>query len=632
MTDYRIDVETYSACDLAKEGAYKYSMHPSTKVLCVGFSEKNGVPRCEEPHKNMASKFIQPGNILHAWNAFFEICILRNVLKWKFPLEMWRCTMAKAAAAAMPLGLDDCAKRINLPAEFRKDAKGKTLIRQLCLPQKNGQQNKDAKLMEELKKYCIQDVVVETQLDILLKDLSDKEQAIWQLYLRMNLKGIPFDRQLVESAISLIEDSNAKLDKEINILTGGRVTCGTETSKIKKYLNLSSLAKTSYEDNKESLKHQSPDNARILQVRQERSRTSNSKYIAISRSSDSSTFRCRGALQHHGASTGRGAGRMVQPYNLPRSTISEYLINFLATKSLGYFEELGIDATKLLSQCLRQSIKAPEGYILTVGDYSSIEAIITAWVSGQEDTVEIFRTGGGKIYELAASQIYEKNIEDVTDKERQVGKVATLALGYQGGVGALSRMAEIYALDLTKLPMSPQEIVQQWRDKNEGVTKLWKKLTKNAINAISSPEVPFKCDKLTFKFKNNFLYIALPSGRLLSYFSPSIEEGDYGPQAAYKGYSTFNGAKIWTQQRVYGGKWMENIVQAISRDILTDAMMKLEDAKYNIILEVYDEIVCETKDDFGSLEEMITIMTSPPSWGKDIPLTVKGYREVRYRK
>lgn len=630
MKHIHVDVETYSECDLAREGAWKYSIHPSTKVLCLAYSTEDGIIQVVDGQEISSVIDDISSHTLHAWNAFFEYCIITNTLKKNIPISSWRCTMAKAAVAGMPLGLDDCAKRLGVSAEFHKDPAGKRLISKLCVPQKKAKNNDH--LFPELKKYCIQDVKVEMHLECKLKDLSEKEQAIWEHYCLMNVRGIPFDQQLVNNALILIECSNISLDCEIQTLSNGKISSGTETKKIKDYLNLDSLSKENHEINIEKLKDSSPDFKRILEIRKDRSRTSNAKYFAISESCDNNTFRCRGALQHHGASTGRGAGRLVQPYNFPRSTISIDLVEDLATSKAHFFEDLYIDYTKLLSQCLRQTIKAPEGKILTVGDYSSIEAIVAAWLSGQEDMVEIFRTGGGKVYELSASKIYGIPVNEVTNAERQVGKVATLALGYQGGVKAFERMAGAYKLDLTILPISPEEIVSQWREENGFMTGYWKSLNKAAINSIEHPNIPFKCKKITFKTKDNFLYIGLPSGRVLSYFSPRLVEGMYGSQPAYMGYTTFNGAKVWLEQYMYGGKWMENITQAVSRDILTNAMKALELAEYPVIFEVYDEIVCETEEDKGSLKEMLRIMATPPLWGPDIPLEAKGYREQRYRK
>lgn len=631
MRKIYIDFETYSECDLRAKGTWMYSIHPSTRIQLIGYAVDDGEVYCE-PITDALMEYLteDPDTTFHSWNVFFEYCLWKhsnNTRKFNNTPQphQWRDIMAKAAVAALPMQLKDCAIHLDVPKEYRKDSKGERLIQKLCVPNKAKGTIKE---YQDLASYCKQDVKAMRYIDQQLKDLSIEEQIIWEQYLDMNVRGIPFDRKFIDNACHLIEENNKCLDEEIYRLSKGKINSGTEVGKIKEFLGVKSLVKENFKENAKNL---DANQMRILEIRSERGRTSNAKYGAILSTLDSDN-RIHGALQHHGASTGRGVGRMFQPYNLPRKSVKEDILEFLRTEDLDYFQMIGLDPTKLLSDSLRQAILAPEGKAFTVGDFSSIETIGTAWLAGDQKTLDVFK-GDGKIYELAASQIYGIPKDKVSEQQRQVGKVATLALGYQGGPKAFDRMAAAYGVSLPENEV--KDIVTKWRASHSEIVKLWKSLDNAALKAVQNPTQAVNCGVVSFKTQGKFLYCKLPSGRLLSYYKPKLIKNEFDTfQVAYMGYSSFKGAKVWCEQPMYGGKWLENICQAWSRDLLTAAMIRLEEKGYKVILEVYDEIVCETEKNFGSLDEMLKIMCEQPDWakGREIPLSAKGFRDVRYRK
>lgn len=628
-----IDFETYSECDLQECGAWVYSKHPSTRVLCVAYGSDINEIQLSEFHpihvKNICQEFIEKGAVIHAWNSFFEWCIWHNTLKLpSHPLHLWRDTMAKAAAASMPLGLEKCGAALKLPKELAKDKRGKQLIQWLSVPH---EKNNDPKLLREMGEYCKQDVRAEIAIDRKLLDLSEKEQKVWELDQLINIRGIPLDMPFVQAACKLLNEKNRQLDSEIFDLTRGAVNSGTEVGRIKKFLNVKTLNKQDI-DTLSKNNRLSENQSKVLDIRKQQGLTSLAKYktMALMGCEDD---RAHGCFQYHVAGTGRWGGRGFQPHNLVRSSISEPVTAALTTLDLDDLECCSIDVFKSLSKGLRGAIRAAEGKELFVADFSSIETIVTGWLAGEKKVLDTAR-GDGKFYERAAADIYNKSYTNITDEERQIGKIAELSLGFEGGYRAFLKMASAYGV--TSITQERAEsIKQKWRESRPNVVSMWKKLDKAAKQAVTNTGVAFPAKgflgaEIVFKVKGSFLFAKLPSGRLLSYAYPKLEEGDFGPQVTY--YGVDPKTKRWAKTHSYGGKWMENCVQAVARDLLVNGMLNVEAAGYQIVLHVHDECVSEREIGEGNLAEYLKLLTAPPKWAKDCPIKAKGFVTKRYRK
>jgi len=288
------------------------------------------------------------------------------------------------------------------------------------------------------------------------------------------------------------------------------------------------------------------------------------------------------------------------------------------------------DINSIVSSSLRGFIKAPEGKKLIVCDYSSIEARVLAWVAGETSILEAFMKHG-KIYETEAAKIYGINIEDVTELQRAVGKTAVLALGYQGGVGAFRNLERTQGLDLELMDDEVEQIKIDWRNANPNIVKFWQDCNDAAIKAVHNPGRIYKANNIIlFRKMNAFLWLQLPSGRTLKYPYPDVATSGWSPKVTFKGVNSIT--KKWETQSSYGGKWTENICQSIARDILAEAMFRLEDKGYEVIMHVHDEIICECDIDFGSIEEMEDIMCILPDWAEGLPIAAEGYTAKRFRK
>lgn len=637
----RIDIETYSGRDIKNCGAYAYTESEDFEVLLFAYAYD------DEPVKVIDLTIDEiPDTVLEdlnnrrvlktAHNANFERTCLAKYYNRQMPPEQWQCTMVHGTLLGLPASLDMMSKALRLAQE--KDNEGKALIRYFCMPCKptkaNGGRTRNypehasekwAKFIE----YCRQDVAVERAISkkIAKFPFPEDEQRNWELDQRIADKGVRIDVDLVKHAIACQERYQASLSKKAKGLTG--LENPNSVQQLKDWLAdmgypVSSLNKDSVselladEDLDEDVRE-------MLLLRQEMSKTSIKKYEKMqhARCHDG---RVRGLLQFNGANrTGRWAGRLVQVQNLPRNYIKDIAEVRKDLKAGDYeaFEMMYSNVPDVLSQLIRTAFIAEDGYTFDITDFSAIEARVIAWLAGEQWRLDVFNSHG-KIYEASASQMFHIPIEEVDKNLRQKGKVSELALGYNGGVNALIAMG---ALEMGLKENELQGIVDAWRKASPAITSLWRGVEKHAKLAISTRKSQ-KYKGLTFCYEAGILFIKLPSGRNLAYFRAKLVPGKYGPQICYEGVTD----KGWRKQYTYGGKLVENIVQAIARDCLAISLRRIEDAGIDTVMHVHDEAITEVEESESSVDRLNAILAEPISWAPGLPLQGDGFSSDFYMK
>ena len=647
MTTISIDIETYSSTDLLKSGVYKYVQAPDFEIILFAYSFDDNTVRVID----MAQGEKLPEEVLNAlqdisvlktaYNANFERTCISRFLDIALPPSEWSCTMAKASMLGLPLSLDAASKALKIGQE--KMASGKTLIRYFSVPCKptkvNGGRTRnlpqhDIEKWNEFKEYCAQDVVVERSIFNKIKFFkpTETEISLWTLDQHINDRGVLLDPEFVEKAITLDTISREKLNTEAVKLTS--LNNPNSAAQLKRWISgetgesITSLKKEVIPD---LLKNTDCEIVkRVLNIRQEMSKTSVKKYEAMSNAICEDN-RVRGLLQYYGANrTGRWAGRLVQVQNLPKNKLKDLDLarSIVREGDLELLEILFGNVPDTLSQLIRTSFVAREGHRFIVADFSAIEARVIAWLAGEQWRLDVFKTHG-KIYEASASHMFKVPIQDVTKTStyRDKGKIAELALGYQGGPNALIKMGAIsMGMKEEELP----QLVAMWRNANKKIVAYWDEVGDAAIEVMETGSVKLP-HGIQFIIEKGILFIELPSKRRLSYLRPKLIDNKYGGKALrYEGMDQTT--KKWGFQETYGGKLVENIVQAIARDCLADAMLRLDQAGYNIVMHVHDEIVCEESLEFGSCQEVNQIMSQPIQWAKDLPLQAESYQTPYYKK
>lgn len=640
MNSLYVDIETYSEVDLLKCGMHAYAEHPSTEILLFGYAFDDepvqvvDLAQGEQLPLRVEKALLNPNILKIAWNAAFEL----NCLQQHLNCDQWTCAMVHACYLGLPGSLDKAGKILN--TQTQKAAIGKTLLRYFtkpCKPTKaNGGRTRnlpchDPEKWLQFKAYCRDDVETERQIYKKLQTipLPAFEQYLWQLDYKINRHGVLLDKDLVDHAIACSEQFQQQIMTEAVKLTG--LDNPNSISQLKEWLQqaagleVESLNKKAIPD----LLAQT-DNAtvtRVLELRQLMSKSSVKKYNAMNRAI-CSDGRVRGLLQFYGSHTGRWAGRLVQVQNLPRNTIPD-LDDARELLRCGRYDDLKLlyNVPETLSQLVRTAFVAPEGHRFIVCDFSAIEARIVAWLAGEEWAIKEFQ-GAGKIYEATAAQMFKVPIEDVTHGSdlRQKGKVATLACGYQGGPGALIKMG---ALDQGLKEEELPDLVAAWRAANPHIVQLWRDVEKAAITAVKERKIiQVKC--LTFAYVKGLFRITLPSGRSLYYVRPRIStDPQYGRETlSYEGTEQ----KGWTRIHTYGGKLVENIVQAIARDCLAQALKRLDDHGYKIVFHVHDEVVVEVENGRSSAETVAKLVSDKIPWAPGLPLAAEAFETVYYKK
>ena len=663
MKHLSIDLETYSSVPIGKSGMYKYVQSLDFEILLMAYSVDNApvqiidLAQDEKIPEWLHEAIESPEYIKHAYNAAFEWYCLSKYFRGGglLPVNQWRDTMLHGLYCGFTAGLDATGKALGLPEDKRKLATGKALIRYFCIPcaptKVNGGRTRnypkhDPDKWNLFKEYCIGDVVTEMEIERKLSNfpVSDDVQKQWETDLRINSRGVAVDMDLVHGALNIANSSRDKLMNEAIKITG--LENPNSVSQLSSWLETETDEKI-YDLRKDTvaqmLKQRLVTGAaeRILQIRQELGKTSTKKYDAIE-TAVCDDQRVRGLLQFYGANrTGRWAGRLVQVQNLARTYIDVKQLP-LAREIVKHCEgdKLNVlfgSVMNTLSQLIRTSFIAAEGKTLVDADFSSIEARVIAWLAQEEWVLDVFRTHG-KIYEATASQMFGVPIDKIKKGNpeyalRQRGKVATLALGYQGGVGALIAMG---ALDMGIPEEDLQDIVSRWRQANRRIVELWYKVEGAAVSVIQTGQqtgVNGLIFTREFDLENDldFLTIRLPSGRKLYYAHPEIDQNQWGrPIILYQGVNQTT--KQWTTLETYGGKLVENLVQAIARDCLAVAIESLEKAGYPIVFHVHDEVVIECPRDKADLDRVVKIMTTPIDWAQGLPVNADGWVGDFFRK
>ncbi|HIH7972709.1 TPA: DNA polymerase [Streptococcus suis] len=639
MRHLNIDIETYSSNDI-KDGVYKYVDAPDFEVLLFAYSLDGGPVECIDLTRQNLPFEIQKAIFSDevrksAFNAQFErVCLSKHFdAPYYLDPSQWRCTMVHAQELGLPSSLEKCASYLNLAQE--KDTAGKNLIKYFSVPCKptkaNGGRTRnlpehDPEKWQMFIDYCKQDVVVEMAIAERLSVLpvADREWDFYTADQRINDRGVALDAELVESALYC---KDVKMDMLFDEL---RSTTGLDNPNSRAQLlpwlkthgySASGLTKA---DVQKELKTASGELKRVLELKLQTAMSSLKKYEAMERAM-CSDGRVHGLLQFYGASrTGRWAGRVVQVQNLARNYIKDLddARNYVKARDIEAVEILYDSLNDTLKQLVRTAFVAEGDKEFYVSDFSAIEARVIAWYAKEQWRLEVFSTHG-KIYEASASQMFHIPIEDVDKELRQKGKIAELALGYQGGPGALKQMG---ALEMGVAEDELQSLVDDWRRANPGIVQFWKDVQTAAVKALRTRAV-IKLGRLRFKYSKGFLLIQLPSGRQLAYARAKLEDGDYGPKLTYEG----QGDKAYfTKQETYGGKLVENIVQATARDILAEAILRLEKNGYPVVFHVHDECIVEARD--TTIETINELMAQAPDWADGLPLNSEGYVTKYYKK
>lgn len=680
-----LDFETRSCADLRKVGLDVYAVHPSTDVLCAAYAFDEGPVQLWIPGQPVPRVLVDHIVCdLEVWahNAFFELAIVNEICagKYNWPIlssDQMVCTMAMAYAMGLPGSLDGCAAALGITE--RKDAAGGRLMLQLSKPKTEEPLTwwDDAERLQKLYDYCRQDVVVERAAGNRMLRLSPYEKKVWKLDWEINKRGITADVPTIKLAIALVECEKDRLNTEMRKVTGNNVAACSAVQQIKDYLEFYGVTGDGL-DKAMLAEHLTkvdlhPIARRVLELRAEAGKAATAKFTPmVTRAGPDN--RVRGCFQYSGANTRRWAGRGIQLHNLKRpkkDTPVEQIIEDIAAGctaaqlDMWYGSPMG-----LMGDCTRSFLMAAPGSELLVADFSAIEARVLAWLAGQNDVLEVFRSGQD-IYKVAAASIFGVKIEDVTDDQRQVGKVAILALGYGGGVGAFQTMAKGYGVKMEpafphllrhakpdqriraektwasnkKNPkyedISREEFLASdltkifWREANPRIVEYWDELEIAAISATKNSGQIFGNSRVRFKKVGSFLWCRLPGGGVICYPYPEVKEvkTPWGSTKTGLTYMAEDGqSKKWMRFTTYGGSIAENITQSVSRDLLADAMLRLDSKGFSIVAHVHDEIICEMPIGMAALQEMIRIMTDNPEWAKSLPIKASGFVARRYRK
>ena len=662
MIHLSIDLETYSDVNLKKAGLYRYVQSPAFEILLFAYSF-DGAPtqvidmaQGEKIPLEVIHALTDPQCLKHAYNAAFEWYCLSKYMGAQLPPSQWRDTMLHGLYAGYTAGLDATGRALGIPEDKQKLTTGKALIRYFCVPCKptkaNGGRTRnyphhDPEKWELFKTYNGQDVVAEMEIERRLSvfPVPDFVQKQWETDLLINARGVAVDMDFCEGALELGEIIRAQLTDEAVQLSG--LQNPNSVKQLARWLSaetgddITSLRK---ETIKELLGRDNADHVqRMLEIRQELGKTSTKKYDAIE-AAVCDDGRVRGLLQFYGANrTGRWAGRLVQVQNLPRTYTEplEFARELVKGRKLDALRTVYGSPNDTLSQLIRTAFVAAPGNVLIDADFSAIEARVISWLADEEWRLEVFRTHG-KIYEASASQMFGVPLERIRKGNpeyslRQRGKVAELALGYQGGVPAMRQMDT--GKLLADLPDEEiKDIVDKWRNTNPKIRNLWYSFNDAAIRVIQNGgSLRVRC--CTFAREcdcirgTTCMTISLPSGRKLYYVEPAVGENRWGgPSITYMGVNDKN---KWGRIETYGGKLVENVVQAIARDCLAQAIEHLEAAGLPVVFHIHDEVVIDTAafdTNDAMLDKVVKIMSTPIPWAEGLPLGADGWVGAFFKK
>lgn len=644
MKKLSIDIETFSDIDLIKCGVYKYADSPAFEILLFAYSIDDGeihivdLVRGEELPDEITEAIKSDTVIKTAFNAQFERVCLSKHLGILLDPSSWYCTAVQAAELSLPSSLAYVGAALGL--ERQKMTDGKELIKYFCVPCKptksNGSRTRNMpwnapEKWALFKEYCKRDVDVERQIAEKLKKypLSKSEHDLYVLDQNINDRGVLVDLELARQAVKLNSIQTAVATEQAYTLTG--LENPNSVAQLKAWLtengveidSLSKKAVAALADETDG------DIQEMLHLRLLMSKTSVKKYEAVMRSVCRDN-RVRGMMRFCGASrTGRWSGQILQVQNLPQNHLPDLTLARDIVKD-GDFEMLDMtfgNVPNVLSELIRTVLIPKQNHRFMVADFSAIEARVLSWLAGEQWRLDTFRNGGD-IYCASASQMFRVPVEKhgVNGHLRQKGKISELACGYGGSVGALKNMG---AVEMGVPEDELQGLINDWRNANPHIVKLWTEVGNTAMKAIKEKTI-VSLGKLVFMYERGILFIRLPSGRRLSYIKPRIGTNRFGGDSIT--YMGVGASKKWERLETFGGKLVENIVQAIARDLLASAMMNVANAGYDIVFHVHDEIIAEVPDGQGSVDEMCMLMSINPDWADGIPLSADGYECEYYRK
>ncbi len=731
-----IDYETRSTCDLSKCGAAVYAEDETTEILCCAVKVDNEKPRIWFPKwvwgileridlpelrarlealnpltDEELFQLLEEAEEIEAHNVGFERAIWSYCARKKYdwpevPVPKLRCSLAKCSYHALPRALEQACAALKLVVQ--KDMEGAALMKKMCKPRKPTKKDREELLASgevlelengefyhpesdcrfflwhqepeqiiRLAEYCCQDTEAEYAVSQALPDLPPSELANWQLDQEINFRGINADVATAKRFITEIGILEARLLDETATLTDGAVQSPKQVAASLRWLaeqgvNLPDLTKNTVAT---ALKN--PDCApavrHLLSIRQQLGRASTAKYQAIVNASNQDG-RIRGSILYHGAATGRFAGKLIQPHNMPRGQFKDTDACIGHVQDCGFdelFQTLYGDTMGAASTCLRGMLTASEGNELVTADFSAIEGRVIAWLAGEEAVLDGYRQKLDP-YRVDASMVYNVPYASIkkTDPKRQTGKACNLGLGFGGGIGAFHTMATIYRVNLEELPehvrpLATEEIIERaeknatnylkknagkmsreaaiacdivkqlWRIKRPNIVKFWYGLEEAAVLAVKNPGRVYRCNSVFYKSDEQFLRCKLPSGRYLHYYNPALQEKET-PWGEMKEVITFFGVdsvtRKFSKSHLYSGLLAENCTQAVARDLLCSALLRVEAAGYPVVLHVHDEIVSDVPKGSCDLKHFEALMSEAPSWAKGLPIAAEGWVGKRYRK
>ena len=657
MTKLHLDIETYSSIDIASSGAYKYTESVDFEILMVAYAFDDRPARMvdlsagEKLSDNFIAALQDPEIEKHAHNANFErICFRKYGID--VPAQQWRCSATHARYCGLPGSLEDVSKALELN-EYGKLSTGKALIKYFCCPvsatKTNGGRMRnfahhDPQKWEEFKNYCVHDVIAERKIGEILSPYP-VPQKVWNEYVldqKINDRGIKIDVDVATNAIRFDDINSTELMAECKRLTG--LENPNSPIQLRKWIgeaigkDIPSLAK----DLIDPLIDEVGDGAvsDVLNIRKKLSKTSIKKYSSML-SCMCYDGRAHGLFQFYGANrTGRWAGRLIQLQNLVRNKMAELaeVRDMVINNDYELMKMMYDDISDVLSQLIRTALVPEKGKIFGVSDFSAIEAKVIAWLADEKWRLDVFRSHG-KIYEASAAMMFNVPLESVTkgSEYRAKGKIAELALGFGGGVGALTQMeASTFQKGDTKLTDEEKDIiVKKWRKASPNIVLMWADYEKCAKQAIfHRKQVVSKYKGIIFDCDGNVMTIELPSGRKLYYQKPKLKPGKFEGTRAIEYWGMDQTKKIWCKQDSYGGKIVENVVQSISRDLLVHAMQELDNRGFDIVIHVHDEIGCELDKSTSDMDlhVMEDVMGREVPWAKKLPLGAEGFVTEFYKK
>lgn len=687
-----IDFEARSTVDLRKTNAWVYAEHPTTQIMCMALKVNHERPKLFIPRSvrslyggvtngnlpriggGSVKTLLKQATTIEAHNVSFEIALwTHKMVPLGFPdlreepyFSKLRCSASVAAMHALPRALGKVAGALEL--DNQKDSKGHSLMLQMCKPRQPRKAEREANpdwantlywfedpdRMLRQARYCLQDVNCEHEVSERLGELPAAELAIWRLDQRANWRGVVLDQGLCRKMVAIRDDYTAEIGAEFETITGFTPT------KVVALAEFAGMKSVGAEEIVEALLRDdlTPDVRRALEIRQAFAKTSLKK-LDTALNCVSADGRMRANLMYHGASTGRWTGTGMQLQNLPSRGLIEDVGDCID------FIDKGVDAMTLkclypdlqlaLSSCIRGVLRASDGMELYVADFSSIEGRVLAWLAGDQHIIDGYNAGLD-MYKIAASGVYHVKYEDVTKDQRTVGKIPELAGGYQGGWRAYATFAKTYRLsppqdviesltqddfvDWQGKELNDQEagyqkwfqpIVKAWRANRPGTVDLWYGLGRAAMNAVREPGRGFNYRGISFGVADDFLKCLLPSGRMLYYYQPTIYKKEGREALTFMGADSTKGG-AWLKQYTYGGKLCENVAQAIARDIMAEAMVRVDNSGVDMLFTVHDEIVSEGQADLMSVSEYEDLLTQVPKWAAGCPIGAEGWKGSRYRK